>query len=76
MARRRLLSRDLEKMLEQLKVLMSHYDIKGTREVIELERLLSDWRISCMVEEELTPKGTPISYRMEYPEEFIEFREV
>lgn len=73
MARKKLLSRDLEKIITKLDSFVDQYDVRGTKEFIKLERLLNDWKISCIVEEELTPKGETVIYNVEDPEEYIDF---
>lgn len=73
MARRKLLSNDLEKIIQKFDALLDHYDIKEVKEFKQIRKLLADWEISCIVEEELTPKGEKVVYYVEEPDIFEEF---
>ena len=73
MARRKLLSNDLEKIIKKVDDLLDHYDIKEVKEFKQVRKLLADWKISCIVEEELTPKGEKVVYYVEEPDIFEEF---
>lgn len=73
MARKKLLSKDLEKILDKLNVFADSYDVRETKEFRKLERLLSEWKISCLVEESMTPRGQSVVYNLEEPEELLDF---
>ena len=73
MARRKLLSNDLEKILQKFEGLLDHYDIKEVKEFKQIRKLLLNWKNSCIVEEELTPKGEKVVYYVEEPDIFEEF---
>ena len=73
MSRRKLLSNDLETIINKVDDLLDHYDIKEVKEFKQIRKLLADWKISCIVEEELTPKGEKVVYYVEAPDIFEEF---
>lgn len=65
MAKKKRLSEDLDKMLNDLKLLADKYNVRNAKEFWRLEKAFSEWKISCLVEEELTPKGKPYVYTTE-----------
>lgn len=73
MARRKLLSNDIEKMIKQLNSFAEQYDVKNAKEFWRLEKTLSEWKISCLVEEALTPKGENVTYCTEKMDDPLDF---
>lgn len=73
MARRKLLSNDIEKMIKQLNSFAEQYGVKNAKEFWRLEKTLSEWKISCLVEEALTPKGETVTYCTEKVENPLDF---
>ena len=49
------------------------YDVKNAKEFWRLEKTLSEWKISCLVEEALTPKGETVTYCTEKVENPLDF---
>lgn len=60
--RKRLLSSDIKKISKKLNEIGDYFNVKDASEYIKINRLLSDWYISCIVEEELTPKDQKVEY--------------
>ncbi len=60
--RKRLLSSDIKKISKKLNEIGDYFNVKDASEYIKINRLLSDWYISCIVEEELTPKNQKVEY--------------
>jgi len=55
--RKRVLSKDITKLLEKLDEVGNHFDVKETTEYKKINSMMSDWMISCLVEETITSKG-------------------
>ena len=70
---KKLLSKDLDKLLVKLETIGSYYGVKKTPEYKKLEDVMSKWKIDCVIEEQLTPRGKPIMYYSDVIDEYLDF---